>query len=358
MVAPADPRPAARPLIANLQLLRGIAALMIVFVHLWPLLTPLDANTQLPHAFHAGVDIFFVISGFIMVHVTTARDMSAGRFALDRIVRIVPVYWLFCLIIFAAAWLLPFLGSFRPSLGELVRSMLFIPYGSGPNFPPVIYVGWTLNLEMYFYALFTLALALTRTSGRPVPVLIAMLALPVIVAPFMPADSLLKFYGNPVVLEFAIGMLIAQHHHRLSRLPTGAGLAAVITAIALLAALPYDDEGQSRFVLFALPATLLVAGAIVLEQRGWRTEATPVLQFGAISYVLYISHPLALSAMGNVQERIAALQTPSAALAWSAFAVASAICFAWIVHHAFEQPVARGLRRRLAANRTIRASAS
>ncbi len=358
MTARADAGPAARPLIANLQMLRGIAALMIVFVHLWPLLAPLNAGPRSPHAFHAGVDIFFVISGFIMVHVTTARDMAASRFALDRVMRIVPVYWLFCLTIFAAAWLLPFLGSFRPSIGELVRSMLFIPYGSGPNFPPVIYVGWTLNLEMYFYALFTVALALTRGSGRPVPLLIAMLAAPVIVAPFTPADSLLRFYGNPVVLEFAIGMLIAQHHRRLSRLPASAGLAAVIAAIALLAALPYDDEGHSRFVLFALPATLLVCGAIVLEQRGWRTEATPVLQFGAISYVLYVSHPLVLSAMGNVQERVAALQTPSAALAWSAFAVATAIGFAWIVHHAFEQPVARALRRRLAAHRPVRAAAS
>ncbi len=74
--------------------------------------------------------------------------------------------------------------------------MLFTPYGSGPNFPPAIYVWWTLNLEMYFYALFTLALALTRTIRRPVPVLIAMLALPVIAAPFAPADRFGPCPGN------------------------------------------------------------------------------------------------------------------------------------------------------------------
>lgn len=358
MTARADAAPTARPLIANLQLLRGIAALMIVFVHLWPLLEPQDAEARSPHALHAGVDIFFVISGFIMVHVTTARDMAPGRFARDRIARIVPVYWLFCLIIFAAAWLLPSLGSFRPDLGELIRSMLFIPYGSGPNFPPVIYVGWTLNLEMYFYALFTLALALSGDRRRPVPLLIAMLTVPVCVAPFTPASSLVRFYGNPVVLEFAIGMLIAQHHHRLSRLPVSVGLTATIAGIAVLVALPLEDTGTSRFLLFALPATLLVAGAIVLEQRGWRTQATPVLQFGAISYVLYVSHPLVLSALGNVQERIPALQSPSAALVWSAFAVAAATCFAWIVHHAFEQPMTKALRRRLVAGQTVRAPAS
>ena len=118
------------------------------------------------------------------------------------------------------------------------------------------------------------------------------------------------------------------------------------------------DHGRQRFLLFALPATLLVAGAIVLEQRGWRTQATPVLQFGAISYVLYVSHPLVLSALGNVQERIPALQSPSAALVWSAFAVAAATCFAWIVHHAFEQPMTKALRRRLVAGQTVRAPAS
>ena len=345
------------PLIANLQLLRGVAALMIVLVHLWPLLAPLTGRQGAPQFLYAGVDIFFVISGFIMVHVTTARAVTAPRFALDRVIRIVPVYWLFSLTIFAAAWLLPFLGGWRPGIGDLIRSMLFIPYGEAPNFPPVVYVGWTLNLEMYFYALFTVALALARGGAGQTRLLIAMLLVPVIVAPASAPGSLLRFYGDPVVLEFAIGMIVASQHQRLARLPAAAGFGAIAAAVAMLVADPFGNWGESRFWPFALPSALLVVGAIVLERRGWRSASVPVLQFGAISYVLYVSHPLVLSAFGNVQERVAALQTPGAALGWSAVAVVGATTFAWIVHHAFEQPVARALRRRMTGG-VVRARAS
>src|SRR5262245_45669982 len=145
-----------------IQMLRALAALAIVFYHAQYDAETLAARFGLAYQpsslmpWSAGVDVFFVISGFIMVH--TSRKLFATAegsrvFLGRRIARIIPIYWLLTTLYAALALLAPaVLNNDAPSLGEIVKSYLFIPFAR-PNgqIHPVLLLGWTLNYEMFFY---------------------------------------------------------------------------------------------------------------------------------------------------------------------------------------------------------------
>ncbi len=112
--------------IRNLQVLRGLAALLVVFVHLSEYLLP---HIGVPSFGGAGVDIFFVISGFIMIVTTADRDVTPVTFMADRVARIVPTYWVTTLAVFGLALALPSLLEFtRADWTELLKSLAFIPF--------------------------------------------------------------------------------------------------------------------------------------------------------------------------------------------------------------------------------------
>src|SRR5262249_39672775 len=132
----------------SLQALRAVAALSVVLYHI-------DFIGR--GAF--GVDIFFVLSGFIICHVTAA---DRQHFLLKRLIRIVPLYWARTLVVCALALAAPrLLQTTSDSWMGLLKSLFFIPYEkeSGRVYP-VLFLGWTLNYEMFFYVVFSIALAL------------------------------------------------------------------------------------------------------------------------------------------------------------------------------------------------------
>src|SRR5262249_27030727 len=138
----------------NLHLLRAVAALSVVYYH-----TTSEAGLNLPPAVGShAVDLFFVISGFIIAR--TALD-SPKQFLLRRIVRIVPLYWTATLAVFWLALFTPhILHSTRPDYRQLLCSLLFIPYETPEaGTLPTLILGWSLNYEMYFYVVFAIALA-------------------------------------------------------------------------------------------------------------------------------------------------------------------------------------------------------
>jgi exopolysaccharide production protein ExoZ len=154
-----------------LQVLRALAALMVVADHAVSYVaTKQEVALSLKNLAWFlgifGVDIFFVISGFIMIY--TSRDLFGTRlgfakFAYRRIVRIVPLYWLATI---TAAGLL--LRHQFPSNFEIATSLAFVPAVTHPGeaLRPILWVGWTLNLEMFFYALFTVSLLFHGGWGR------------------------------------------------------------------------------------------------------------------------------------------------------------------------------------------------
>lgn len=299
----------------------------------------------------AGVDIFFVVSGFVMVH-SSARLFGQGGasrvFLLRRLIRIVPLYWTATLAFLAVALLLPgALNSRPPSPSDLAASLLFWPFvNAAGSVQPVYSLGWTLNYEMLFYGLFALALAFARTA-RGVAGLVA-LALAVLLA----AQGLFglplpfSFWGQPIVLEFALGMAIGLARAEGARLSGALRWAFVLAAGLLFMATAAWSQGTPAAVAAFGAASALVVAAAALG----RGEVAPsalvrlLARLGDASYALYLVHPFAMRALREVFVR-AGMATPRL---YVALALVLACVAALAVHRWFERPATRALRRRFA----------
>ncbi|MDR3528747.1 MAG: acyltransferase, partial [Rhizomicrobium sp.] len=294
----------------NIQVLRAIAAIMVVFVHL----DMVEATLGLVPFGYGGVDLFFEISGFIMVYTTMSRSVSPTKFLANRITRIVPVYYLLTLVVFALAIAAP--NLFRhtsASLMDLVRSLLFVPFRkNGGPMQPTLFVGWTLNYEMLFYVLFAVGLMFKRYRDGLLftgAVLVVLGALSIF-APF--GNDLADFYTSPRMLEFGIGMAIALVHRQIADILTRARIsdlvlkAVLAAAIAMLVLIPLTPNGTKLLAMalpMALPATIALIAALVLQDRGVRIAPRTTL-VGDASYSLYLTHPFAVQALQKFYVRL------------------------------------------------------
>lgn len=265
----------------SIQFLRAVAALMIVVCH-YP-------GAKL-YVSAAGVDIFFVISGFIMG--TVAMDTTPGHFLYNRLVRIVPLYWAMTLVMCVGAMFGVFATfSFTPD--QLWKSLLFIPYLDGTGLiAPLLVVGWTLNLEMLFYVVFAIGLALRA------PLLFTVTALGLLVAAGQVSDPTIpamKLWTSVLLVEFAAGLVLS----RLTFSSRRGGLAAIALALAGFALAEWinGESEQYRLLFWGLPAFLAVSGCIWLERAGgWPdTLLAPLAIVGDASYALYLIHGVVIS---------------------------------------------------------------
>lgn len=162
---------------------------------------------------HLGVDLFFMISGFIMVHTTWGKPVTPWQFISNRIRRIVPLYWTATLAMIGLALVLPSqFRSLRFDAVSVVKSLGFVPFYSlsdpGVVFP-VLKPGWTLNYEMFFYLLFALSMLLARRWR--VPSMVALLGCLVGLGYlYAPTNAILSVYTGPKLIEFGFGMVIAR----------------------------------------------------------------------------------------------------------------------------------------------------
>lgn len=333
-------------MLVNLEALRGIAALMIVLIHCEKIIAFTGIPFTVRDPLFAGIDIFFVISGFIMVYITGQRPTGAYAFFLARVARIVPVYWLFTAVL---ATLLAASAAMRGAafpVADLIRSLFFIPYGTvGPNFPPILYVGWTLNFEMYFYLMFSIALMLARTRRGLLGWLALLLSAPVIAAALLPAENLpLAFYGRWIVLEFLAGAILGAGFRRLAGIPPLLAVTAIILGIFWIFADPLAGRVAVENGRYFPAAVVIVAGVIALELSGYGIRHKSALFMGGISYALYVSHILVISVFNNLQRNVELLQSPAGAWTVLVAAVFSAVAFASIIHRFYERPLARRLK--------------
>lgn len=289
---PAEPPP--RATLLNVQALRALAAFMVVCVHLEALAVMGGAGPHAAEAGNAGVDLFFVISGFIMVFTTGRKPQGPAAFFAARLRRIAPLYWSVTLAVFLVARLAPGLVQNTPSdLGRLMASLAFLPDARPDGtLRPVVFVGWTLNFEMAFYVLFAVGLLAPR-RWQGVAGTVAAMALAVAWSQLArPTEPVLGFYTTPMVLEFGLGMLLGLAWPHLKPPPWSVWpLAfALLLAFAVMLAAPDLWPNIDRLIVFGLPATVIVAACLMLERRGWAIRWPWVKALGAASYAIYLSH--------------------------------------------------------------------
>jgi len=339
----------------SLQILRGLAALAVLAVHL-SMLTEhaLRLHGYLPRLTlgEAGVDLFFVISGFIMVYASAelfGRRHAPLSFFARRFVRIVPLYWAVSGAVLAALLLghadLAALDLSWPLIGA---SFLFEPYArpSGLTWP-LLQVGWTLNFEMFFYLVFAIALVSRRASA----VAVVSLSFAALVAiRFSGADwpVWFEFFSRPVILEFCFGMLIALGFAHGYRLPVPLAVGLILAACAALLATITLEVGHWRVLVWGLPAAMIVAS--VLSFEGKATSGLVSGSFtllGDASYSLYLVHlPVMLAASRLLPRLIDPVAWPWLVIAMMALLP---IIAAFITYFLFERPVTRWLQVRVRA---------
>lgn len=281
----------------SIQYLRAAAALMVVFFHADGMAQEYFRFAGLPFG-ASGVDIFFVISGFIMWVTTAPERITPASFVMNRVIRIVPLYWMMTLLLYGG-WLIFRDPATLPSLWNLVRSLLFIPYVSprSGEIQPLLIAGWTLNFEMFFYAVFAGALLISRRHRALIICVIlgALVAWPLF---DKPSSAIARTYTSPLLIEFMIGCLLGLMYERGALPRPGVSAFLLVTGCGLLVTsgmLPAADIAAARFLHWGLPAFLIVTGALGLESKlkEWRL---PML-LGDASYSIYLTHGAVLSAV-------------------------------------------------------------
>ncbi len=295
----------------------------------------------------AGVDLFFVISGFIIVLVG-GQGVAPAAFLRARALRVVPLYWLLTLVVAGAGLAM---GK-AADPGRLLASLAFWPRaGLDGRDDPVLIQGWTLNYEAFFYLAFAAVLLL--------PVRFRLLTLTGVFAGLSlaglavhPAGVAGAAYTSPLLLEFLAGAWLCRAWQR-KVVPQGGRaallLAAGVLALAVQAGAEQVGAGLSdrwQVVAWGLPALLILAGALGLEAGGALPWVPGLRAVGDASYALYLTHLMVLWAVLPV------LHPWPVAVAFP-LALLACVAAALLVHHGMERPVARLLAGRRAIASTV-----
>jgi exopolysaccharide production protein ExoZ len=338
-----------------------MAAVMVVLchsTHLCVRATALPDTLSAPNFWDrgaAGVDIFFVISGFVMAIATVGRSHGhhpARRFLERRVLRIFPMYWSMTALFLVVLLLLHYLpqlkatGENYPQISPsfIVTSLFLVP---GQQLP-VIRDAWTLAFECFFYLLFAIALAVRVNAVR---LLTPVMLLLVLIGRFYRPDwPRLTALADPLLLEFLAGMIIGQAVLRRNHIRPVFAVLSGLTGAALLFIPGLNLPGQ-RVFQWGVPAILIVVSAVALEDRFGHLWPRFLLLLGDASYSLYLSHILVLYFVGRLFEYTGALKPGTLRTQDEILTVvtclAGSIVLALLLYKGVEKPMNNALRRKL-----------
>ena len=340
--------------IRSIQIIRAIAALAVTLMHamiLW------GDKVGAAHAFSwtngaAGVDLFFVVSGFIMIVsgsklAKSEEPRPARRFMAARLIRLVPLYWIATTLKLAMLMAAPAqaLVNARPPLINVICSYLFIPsLNAKGEVYPIVVVGWTLSFELLFYLLFAAALAVrAKPLGLLLPVLATLSLVSLLRTPDWPPLSTL---ASPLLLEFLMGMIVGEAflEGRLAGVSTIVGMLLLGAGLTWLAVGPYDDLWV-RAIGFGLAAMAALAGGLCLERFCQAKWTNPAVLLGEASYSLYLVHGFVLPIVGYIVTKLH-LPAPVVGLAIVLGGSSAAVVAALLSYKFVEQPIISQLNKR------------
>jgi exopolysaccharide production protein ExoZ len=342
-----ESKPARRPEIVGIQYLRGIAALLVLIVHSDHMLRQ-EKYFGIPYigdfsnGGNLGVDLFFVISGFIMFHITDGFSPATDsrKFVRRRFVRIIPFLWLSIISVFVLRTLVR--GGI--DVVPFVRAFFLWPVGDvDPN--PV----WTLRHELFFYICTFCCLAFRRGAL----VLAAFLLLPIPIwflksqVGFLNMELISNIFNVQANTSFAMGILLGWLFQKQRVLSNHwIGSAAVIASPVLLMCFEYFiapvvGPGVMKCVL-----TTLICGVIVYASLGCIPTQSIAHRIGMLlgnaSYSIYLSHETVISFTGILFVKMKWLNHGAVA---GVLSVMLALLFGILVHFIIEKPMIKMMRK-------------
>ena len=352
--------------LALVQALRGVAAIAVVAHHTIRTFTVKAGAGIVPPALidapafydtlAFGVDLFFVISGFIMVYVSGAymtADKPILGFLLKRAARIYPIYIIVSLVLIGLKvmnHLTEGASSFDLQPLRIATSLLLIPaWNEAGGVQPILGVGWTLSYELYFYLLFAVAVVVARKAFFAP--LAAFILLAITAFSLLPGGgtAIASFLAKPIAIEFLFGCLVALAIRRGARAPLPWPSIVLATAALFVAPLALHAEAW-RVLCWGLPSAVIVFAAVSLEADG-RAPRLPRL-FGLIgdaSYSIYLVHIMIVGIVGARVGRLvsATIGTGLASTAAVAAVVALATLVGIATYFVVERPIADFLAKRI-----------
>jgi len=334
--------------LVSIQVLRGVAALLVLVGHATTALIVDQKAAAFPNFTVGpfGVDLFFVISGFVMVYSSErlfGHPDAPRKFFARRLARIVPLYWATSSVFI---WFVVPYASTKSVLG----SYFFTPHV--PSEAPLLFVGWTLIYEMFFYTVFSIALFARRrlavVAGAGVFLVLFALLMPApkdasvgFFAP--PASHSFGYLADPIIIEFVFGMIIALAYRAGVRFSLQATIISIAAAVVwYVLAVPAIPRQYSC----GLAAALIVAGTSLSSLPTPKSGRIirPAIFLGDISYALYLTHMLAFAFLAWI---FAGLGIKSLDHLWPYLGamLVTALLIAAATHFMFEKPMTKSLQR-------------
>ena len=289
--------------IQSLQVLRGLAAWLVVYHHYMQIFHSFNSTSSIGEFFSSrggfGVDLFFVLSGFMMYLAASRPSTDGWSFFIKRLFRVFPTYWFFTFVIIIAVALIPSAFIYNQYTAyTLIQSLLFIPHEnvSGLGVYPVLTVGWTLNYEVLFYSILAICLAIFKRKG--IYICCALILLFPIV--FYSFDNVtMSVIKNPKMWQFVFGMAIGYIFLKYKIIEIQLFKTGLISLIA--GGIVLSGIVGYGLIHTTISASLIVIGFILINnlfnEKNLLTQFS--IKLGDYSYSTYLAHILVLGVLFN-----------------------------------------------------------
>jgi peptidoglycan/LPS O-acetylase OafA/YrhL len=325
--------------------LRAIAVIVVMLFH---------TGFQFISGGFLGVDIFFVISGFIMMYIhgnDFQRKNISINFLKKRIIRVIPLYWFLTAAAAVLLFIVPsiFGGGKIFQIKHVLSSFLFIPYNNSIGLPiPIIGPGWSLNYEMYFYLIFSMLLLFPKKYF--LKSITGFFLISILCSLFSVENEIIKMITNPMLLEFLFGIYIAKLYD-LKRLPNFILLIGMATILFFTNIIIHFNIDY-RIFFYGINASFIVMGLLAYEQNiGFKKPNKILLFLAKISYSLYLSHVFSYKLVLKIIPSKITISHPDLVIV---FTICCSILIAYLINIAMEKPITRMAKKILINKRILK----
>lgn len=347
-----------------IQYLRAAAALLVAIAHASEEAKYFFGFTPWvqTEAFGKGVDLFFVISGFI-IYLSSIKLSDSPTpfmtFAKNRFIRVVPLYYISTALMVVVVVFFPGgVKEARFDIWQIITSFTFIPYARALDgrMAPILSLGWTLNYEMFFYCLFSLCLLMPRRYvGFLAVAIIITLAILGILVP-KGASAPVRFWTHNIIIEFAFGIVIAMAYERYGRIKANLYVSVTLISVGFILLYYLNTPPRPielpRFISAGVPAAIITLSVVLLFPAKAEARLPRIgVALGDSSYSLYLTHRFVQRPIQILTTRLSPFGAEHNGGFYLIVAVIGAVITGQVVFMTIERPLLKWMRMKMIRGR-------